>query len=347
MGIKWNEEKQHYVVRVTKRHPTLNSPRSIVRQGIKTLAEAERVHRELHYKIAEKFHNERFPRWPMFVQRFIEFFETRGHARSTVQNYLTGLRARTFEPWRMKQIDKITTMDIRHILEVEMKDDPQATRKNLVKYLKAAFDYAIEEGILARNPVPVFKFKKNVKIKLVLKEHELRKFLKLAKEENHPWYPIWAVACYTGMRSGELYALSWNDVDLEERKFIVRRSFNRVNGYKETKSGDDRIIEIAEPLINLLLELQKSNEEYVLPHFQDWTSGNQSKVLKLFLAKHELPLIRFHDLRASWATILLSKGVPAVKVMSAGGWKELKTMQIYLRKAGINSKGIMSFINLT
>ena len=39
-----------------------------------------------------------------------------------------------------------------------------------------------------------------------------------------------------------------------------------------------------------------------------------------------LPDIRFHDLRATWATIMLSKGVEPIKVMSMGGWKDIKTM---------------------
>ena len=48
--------------------------------------------------------------------------------------------------------------------------------------------------------------------------------------------------------------------------------------------------------------------------------------------------MRFHDLRASWATLLLSKGVAPSKVMSQGGWKNMDTMMLYMRKAGIDIK---------
>lgn len=54
---------------------------------------------------------------------------------------------------------------------------------------------------------------------------------------------------------------------------------------------------------------------------------------------NELPEIRFHDLRVSWATLLLGKGVAPSKVMSMGGWKDMNTMMIYMRKAGIDIKG--------
>jgi integrase len=66
----------------------------------------------------------------------------------------------------------------------------------------------------------------------------------------------------------------------------------------------------------------------------------------MFLAGLGLPAIRFHDLRATWATLLLSKGVEAIKVMKMGGWKNIETMMIYSRKAGIDIRGSMDCLNL-
>jgi integrase len=37
--------------------------------------------------------------------------------------------------------------------------------------------------------------------------------------QKHPWYPIWAFAVLTVMRSGELLALEWGDVD-EQNEII-------------------------------------------------------------------------------------------------------------------------------
>jgi integrase len=59
-----------------------------------------------------------------------------------------------------------------------------------------------------------------------------------------------------------------------------------------------------------------------------------------------LPAIRFHDLRATWATILLSQGIAPVTVMKMGGWKELDTMMIYVRKAGIDVAGALGGLSL-
>ncbi len=59
-----------------------------------------------------------------------------------------------------------------------------------------------------------------------------------------------------------------------------------------------------------------------------------------------LPAIRFHDLRATWATILLANGIEPIKVMKMGGWKDMETMMIYVRMAGIDIVGALGGLNL-
>ena len=156
------------------------------------------------------------------------------------------------------------------------------------------------------------------------------------------------MALYTGMRNGELYALTWDKVNLEERTMLVDCSWNARDGFKDTKSGDDRIVEVAPPLIPLLreLKLQSKDSIFVLPRLSRWDKGQQAESLKMFMAGLGLPKIRFHDLRATWATLMLSKGVEPAKVMVMGGWKELKTLMVYLRKAGITIRGITNCLNL-
>ncbi|HEX7675002.1 MAG TPA: tyrosine-type recombinase/integrase [Bdellovibrio sp.] len=50
-------------------------------------------------------------------------------------------------------------------------------------------------------------------------------------------------------------------------------------------------------------------------------------------------VIRFHDLRATWATFLLGQGIAPAKVMAMGDWADLKTVMHYLRLAGIDVEG--------
>lgn len=55
--------------------------------------------------------------------------------------------------------------------------------------------------------------------------------------------------------------------------------------------------------------------------------------------------IRFLDLRATFATMLLLKGIAPIKVMVLGGWKDMKTMQIYMRTAGVEVRGVSKVLD--
>lgn len=72
--------------------------------------------------------------------------------------------------------------------------------------------------------------------------------------------------------------------------------------------------------------------------------GRTGRELRMFLIGLGLPRIRFHDIRASWANVMLSKGIAPIKVMSMGG-KDLKTMQFYIRKTGVDINGISDNLN--
>jgi integrase len=346
MGIKYIEARKSYEVTYSRRHPVTKEKKGIKRIGIRNMEEAKRTYNELIILMERKINQSLFPLWPDMVDRFLESFRNRGIANNTVHNYQTSLYAHTYTQWRKKGVNEITTGEIRKLVLDDLAHLSEATRKSILKYIRAVFTYALDSGVVMRDPCPKLKFKKNLKIKSVLKEHEMVVLLKAAKEINHPWFPIWAIACYTGLRNGELYALKWERVDFKKRMMIISLSWNKKNGFKETKSGDDRIVEIAESLIPLLLEMYKKRaNEFVLPRLTTWDSCDQARVLKDFLSEKNLPEIRFHDLRASWATVMLSKGIEPIKVMSMGGWRDLKTMQIYIRKSGINIQGITKKLN--
>ncbi|MBI2519773.1 MAG: site-specific integrase [Bdellovibrio sp.] len=184
--------------------------------------------------------------------------------------------------------------------------------------------------------------KREDKFPEILNLTEIRQFLYEARKQNHTWYPIWAMALLTGMRSGELFALEWNDVDFENKLVRVTKSFNkRTRETKSTKAGYWRNVPISSELNQLLVELKSmtGSERHLLPRLTDWNRGEQSKPLRSFLRGAGLPSVKFHTLRACFATQLLADGVEMTKVMKIGGWKDIKTMQIYLRLAGVDERG--------
>lgn len=127
-------------------------------------------------------------------------------------------------------------------------------------------------------------------------------------------------------------------------------NWTKKSGFTDlTKSGSDRLVEIAPPLVSLIDKILVENEDsiFLLPRIEDWDNGRQAEILRAFLVANGLPQISFHNLRATWATIMLSQGVPVAKVMELGGWASLNTLsQHYVRQTGIDIKGSTDTLDL-
>ncbi len=264
----------------------------------------------------------------------------------TVEDYDSMLRRHT-KDWLKLRTLEITRGDGRRVIEdLQSLGKSRSFISKVKNTINFVFQWGIDHGHIKGatvSPVYGIKLEKRDDVfKEILTLTEIRKFLCEAKRHEHPWYPVWAMALLTGMRSGELYALEWNDVDFEKQVIRVSKSYSaRLKKVKDTKSGYWRNVPISEELNGLLVELKSKTGHLpnVLPKSVQWARGEQAKGLRIFLKSIGLPAVKFHTLRACFATQLLSEGVEMTKVMKIGGWKDIKTMQIYLRLAGVEERG--------
>jgi integrase len=173
-----------------------------------------------------------------------------------------------------------------------------------------------------------------------LTNEEAKIFLQQAKILGHRFYPIWIMALFTGMRSGELYALEWTDVDLDAKMISVTKQWTNKCGITATKTRRNRMVPISEELMKFLREykLQRPGNE-LLPKLKEWENGEQAQVTREFCMSIGITSIKFHDLRATFITNLLSRGVPLGVVMSIVGHSQIKTTNVYFRKAGVDVRG--------
>jgi len=79
--------------------------------------------------------------------------------------------------------------------------------------------------------------------------------------------------------------------------------------------------------------------ENVLPRLKEWENGEQASVTREFCQSIGISEVKFHDLRATFITNLLARGVALAVVMSMVGHSQIKTTNVYLRKAGVDIKG--------
>jgi integrase len=197
--------------------------------------------------------------------------------------------------------------------------------------LHKALKQAVADGLIPRNTTEVVKAPRPEKKEITPLSHEqARSLLRAAQGER--FEALYVLAVTTGMRQGELLGLKWEDVDLEAGTLQVRRTLSTATGGglkfgapKTSKSR--RSIKIpATALLPLKRHRRAQLEErmklaglfedhgLIFPSRAGKPVYRQDLITRSFkplLRRARLPNIRFHDLRHTCATLLLSKGVHA------------------------------------
>lgn len=148
-----------------------------------------------------------------------------------------------------------------------------------------------------------------------------------------------ALSAYAGLRLGEVRGLRWPDVDLRTRMITVRRS---VSGHKKgtkrslveapPKSGHQRVIPIASPLLTLLSAGPKTPWGPVAPARDGEVWGDASLLRAFQSACRRLKLEgrrRFHSLRHYFVSELFRRGASARAIQDLAGHLHLATTQHY------------------
>ena len=277
----------------------------------------------------------------------------------TVMGYDGDLRKWLPQTWCEKDMTSFTKNDVYDLIFNFIGNRGSAhIRQKTYKKVLRIFELALEEGIVNRNPAKGIRVKVPVAIKKVLNSNEAEILLQQANECNHRFYYHYAFALLTGMRSGEMYALTWKDIDLETGLISVSKQWTSKDGLHHTKSNRNRVVPISGELKMLLVELKQLGpfkdvlkpsvnhararegifDDLVLPRLREWRNGDQAAVLADFCKSIGVTPVKFHDLRATFITNLLSQGVPLVKVMSIVGHRKMSTTDEYLRLSGVDIK---------
>ncbi|MBP9680560.1 MAG: site-specific integrase [Bacteriovorax sp.] len=366
MGIKSyrKDEKVFWKVYVnlrSKENPALRAQRNF--SGIESKAAALRIEKQLIAEASKDLGIQSglgMPWKTLFEKWEKDSYAGLGRNLSvtTIQDISTTVKKWTMS-WMDKPADELTRADGKEIIKaMELQNLSYRAKQKIRSFINAIFTYGIEERYI-RKPIPSpftgLELKKTEeKVPEILTLTEIKKFLDLAKQIQSPWYPIWATALLTGMRNGELYALEWDDIDFENLLIRVSKSYNsRLNSVKSTKAGYWRNVPISNELKSIFIELKlnlesrpDNEQRFVLPRSWYWDKGLQARELRTFLINNGLPSVKFHALRACFATQLLSKNVPPAIVMKICGWKNLKTMEFYVRLAGVNESGATEVLNI-
>ena len=312
---------------------------------ITSRAEAMRIREELIREVERELSIKESPLWKDVIAECIEsYILDQTWQSDTAYDYKTTVECYTLPQWEKLRVKDISPHMILNLFQGEVSAKSIGTRIKLKKILNRIFEYSREKSYIPANPMPGLRFRKDFKLKPYIKEEDVIRLLKTTEAQGWEWYPIVAMGIFTGIRSGELYAMKWDSIDLERRLIKVHKSWSRRSGLKNTTKGHaDRLVVISSDLAPLLQELRRKNPEadFVLPRVKSWGNGEQAKQLKRKLRELKIPEVNFRDLRATWTTLLRNHGANDAQIQKMGGWRRSETMDIYNRSAGIDITGSM------
>ena len=187
--------------------------------------------------------------------------------------------------------------------------------------LHQAMDAAVQERIIVKNPtVGTVIPKANYAPKNILTEAQLQKFLDVVRQDD-VWSDFFYTELTTGLRRGEICGLRWQDFDEKTGRLQIRRAVTSKKGggvkVGETKTEKGtRTIQLPPSTVEILkARKKKSYSEWIFhnPTVPELPLSPETayRRMKTLLRYAELPPIRFHDLRHTFATHALTSGVDA------------------------------------
>ena len=237
-------------------------------------------------------------------------------------------------------IDALKSLDIERFKSERLKKGISKSRINrYIALLKRMFNLAIDWRYLEENPakkVKLYSEKDNLKERILTKEEEKR----LLEESSEHLKPIILTALYSGLRRGEVLSLKWNQIDFSRRTIRAEK----------TKSCKIRIIPINNLLFQELTRLKEHSGKSDYVFLNPKTRKPLKEVKTAFNAavrRAGISGVRFHDLRHTFASRLVEKGVDLITVKELLGHHSVVITQRYThsnseqkRKAVENLVGI-------
>ena len=164
------------------------------------------------------------------------------------------------------------------------------------------------------------------------------------------WQCLINLAIVTGCRRGELVALQWPDIDFDNGTISISKSVYQLKGQpiavKQPKTaGSVRVVAIPQFIVDLLKDYQAEQKLTHLKCGDQWQNGDwvfiqwngaimyptsPTQWFSKFLKRHNLPHKKFHALRHTSATLLLTSGANIKEVSSRLGHSQLSTTNRYL-----------------
>jgi integrase len=303
------------------------------------------------------------------VEQFLTHWLEKAHKPTirirTYLRYQQHLRVHILPAIGHYQLQKLSPQHLQAFYTLKLEEGLSArTVSAFHSLLHKALDTAVRWNLLSRNVCDAVSPPRPKRHEIHTLTPEQAQQL-LAAVSTHRLKILFILALTTGMRLGEMLGLKWEDII--DGTLQVRRTLYYINkvGFEEAEPKTEKsrrniilpafvVEELKQHRIRQLAERLKAGESWQEHNLMictvtgDYISPGDisAKLLRGILRKAGLPRIRFHDLRHSAATLLLSMGVHPKVVQELLGHSQISmTMDIYSHVLPSMQKEAMEKIN--
>ncbi|HEX6969657.1 MAG TPA: tyrosine-type recombinase/integrase [Micromonosporaceae bacterium] len=268
---------------------------------------------------------------------------------TTIAGYETVIRVHLVPALGKKQLTKLTPQDVRRLLATK-RDAGLSVR--MVQYIHAvlrnALQNAVREELVTRNVARLVQVEApDYEVGKGLTITQAQRLLETVKPTR--WHTLYLMALMLGLRRGELLGLRWSDIDLDNATLTVRHNLVRAAGQLRLQAPKTRRSRRTLPLppqVTTALRAHRTRQaKERLAAGSSWadndlvfTTAVGTPIEPRNLNRHfysirdraGLPDVRFHDLRHTCLTLLLSLGTPPHIAQAIAGHSHIDvTMTIY------------------
>lgn len=298
------------------------------KEGFRTQAEAKKFEREFLAKQQDNCDMD----FKILVELYLEDLKARVRA-STYESKKSTINTKVLPYFGNMNANKITANHVRKWQnKLKVDDLSQTYIRQVNTNLGCIFNFAVKFYNLASNPVSKCGTigKGQAERMQFWTVDEFKEFI--SHIDNPADSMAFKLLFWTGIRHGELMALAWKDIDLDNYVLNVNKSFIRLlkeDITSEPKTAKSkRKISLATSLTKDIIEYRKhvyeSDKVFIFSQY------HLRQVMSRICKKHDLKQIRVHDLRHSHASLLIEMGFSPLLISERLGHEKVQTtLDIY------------------
>ena len=251
-------------------------------------------------------------------------------AASTRHRYDTAWRTHLADAIGHRPVGQITRDELRRLfMDMAEAGAAAGTISNVQAVLRLVLGYAMEEGAIRANPATRLRLPRPRKAEMHFLNAE--EVWRLAHAIGDHWRAMILMAAFTGLRAGELEALRVRNLDLVGGRVTVSESAGEVSGERivgEPKNYQRRTVPLPSALVDELMAhmkrrgpLRRTDLVFVSPEGEPIRHTNfiRRQFKPAVIAAGLEEGVRFHDLRHTYAALLIAEGAHALAVKNRLG----------------------------